>query len=45
MELLLLGGGVVAMGITGGRLLSVGFVLLVAMHYAASWSRVQWLIG
>ena len=45
IELTILGGGAFALGITGGRLLGVGFAVLVAMHYAASWNRVQWLIG
>lgn len=45
IELMILGGGAFALSITGGRLLGVGFALVVTIHYAASWSRVQWLIS
>lgn len=45
IELLVLGGGAIAMGIATSGTLGVGFALLVAIHYATSWNRVQWLIG
>jgi hypothetical protein len=45
IELLVLGGGAIALGIATSRPLGVGFALLVAVQYAASWTRVQWLIG
>ncbi len=45
IELLILGGGAVAVGITAGLTLGIGLALLVAIQYATSWNRVQWLIG
>ncbi len=45
IELAILGGGALALGIAAGRIYGVGFALLVVIHYAASWSRVQWLVG
>ena len=45
IELTILGGGAVAIGIVGGRIAGIGFAVLVLVQYATSWSRVQWLIS
>ncbi len=45
IELLVLGGGALALGIAASRPVGVGFALLVAIQYATSWTRVQWLIS
>jgi hypothetical protein len=45
IELTILGGGAVAIGIVGGRLAGIGFAVLVLVQYATSWSRVQWLMS
>jgi len=45
IELTILGGGAVAIGIVGGRIAWIGFAVLILVHYAASWSRIQWLIS
>jgi hypothetical protein len=45
IELTILGGGAVAIGIVGGRIAGIGFAVLILVHYAASWSRIQWLIS
>ena len=43
IELTILGGGAVAIGIVWGPIAGVGFAVLILAHYAASWSRIQWL--
>jgi len=43
IELTILGGGAVAIGMVGGRIAGIGFAVLVLVQYATSWSRVQWL--
>jgi hypothetical protein len=45
IELIILGGGAVAIGIVGGPLAGIGFAVLILFHYAASWSRIQWLMS
>lgn len=45
IQLMILSGGAIAVRVAGGRVFGVGFALLVVVHYAASWSRVKWLIG
>lgn len=45
IELTILVGGAVAIGIVGGPIAGIGFALLVLLQYATSWSRVQWLIS
>jgi len=43
VEFLVLGGGAVALGYTAGSIFGISFAALTAVHYAASWKRVQWL--
>jgi hypothetical protein len=43
IEFLVLGGGVLAVALAGRRDLSLVFVALIAVHYAASTSRLEWL--
>lgn len=43
IELAILGGGAVAIGIVGGPIAGIGFAVLVLVQYATSWSRVRWL--
>jgi len=45
IELLILGVGTLALGIVWGRFLSIGVAVLIALHYAASWSRIRWLVN
>ena len=45
IELTILGGGAVAIGIVAGRVAGIGFAVLILVHYAASWSRIQWLMS
>jgi len=45
IELTILGGGAVAIGIVGGPLAGIGFAVLILFHYATSWSRIQWLMS
>jgi hypothetical protein len=45
IELTILGGGAVAIGIVAGRIAGIGFAVLILVHYAASWSRIQWLMS
>jgi len=45
IELTILGGGAVAIGIVGGPISGIGFGVLILVHYFASWSRIQWLIS
>ena len=44
IELLILGGGALAVAVAGQRDFGVLFALLIAAHYAASWSRLEWLV-
>jgi hypothetical protein len=44
VELLVLGGGALAFALSGRSTVAIGFAVLVAVHYAASTSRVEWLI-
>jgi len=45
IELTILGGGAVAIGIVWGPIAGIGFAVLILVHYVASWSRIQWLIS
>lgn len=45
IELTILGGGAVAIGIVAGRIAGIVFAVLILVHYAASWSRIQWLMS
>jgi hypothetical protein len=44
IELLILGGGAVALGLIGQPVIGIGFAVLIAAQYVTSWSRVQWLV-
>jgi len=44
IELLILGGGAAAITFAGRREIGIVFALLIAVHYAASTSRVEWLV-
>ena len=44
IEILILGGGAFAVALAGQRNLAIGFAILIAAHYATSWSRIEWLI-
>ena len=44
IELFILGGGAVAVAVAGKRTLALVFAFVIAAHYAASWSRIEWLI-
>jgi len=44
IELAILGGGVAAVAFAGRRDLGIVFALVIAAHYAASRSRLEWLI-
>lgn len=44
IELLVLGGGVTAIALVGRRDIGIVFALLITVHYAASWSRLEWLV-
>ncbi len=44
IELIVLGAGAAAIGIAWNPVLGVGFAVLVAIHYAASMSRIRWLL-
>ena len=44
VELLVLGGGALAIALSGRSTVAIGFAVLVAVHYAASTSRIEWLI-
>jgi hypothetical protein len=44
IEMLVLGGGAAALVIAGRPYLGIAFTVLVAAHYLASWSRVEWLL-
>ena len=45
IELLILGGAAVAITFAAHRDIGIAFAVLVAVHYAASWSRVEWLVA
>jgi len=45
IEFLILGAGTVALGIVWGRNLGIGVAMLLALHYAASWRRIRWLLS
>jgi hypothetical protein len=45
IELTILGGGAVAIGVVWGPIAGVGFAVLILAHYVASWSRIQWLVS
>ncbi|MFW2383150.1 MAG: YrdB family protein [Acidimicrobiales bacterium] len=44
IELVILGAGAAAIGLAGQRDLGIAFAALVAFHYAASMSRLEWLV-
>jgi hypothetical protein len=44
VELLVLGGGALAIALSGQSTVAIGFAVLVAVHYAASTSRIDWLV-
>ena len=44
IELLILGGGAAAITFAGRRDIGIVFALLIAFHYAASTSRIEWLV-
>lgn len=44
IELIVLGGGVAGLFIAGQRNIGIVVNVLVVLHYAASWSRIQWLL-
>ncbi len=43
IELVILCGGAVALGLAAGRVFGLGLAVLIAVQYATSWSRVRWL--
>ena len=45
IELIILGAGAFAVGYTMGSTVGISYALLVAIHYAASWSRVRWMLA
>jgi len=44
IEAVILGGGAAAMAFAGRRDIGTVFALLVAFHYAASTTRIEWLV-
>jgi hypothetical protein len=44
IELFVLGGGAIAIGIAWSPILGIVFAVLVAVHYLASLNRVRWLL-
>jgi hypothetical protein len=44
IELAVLGGGAAALAIAGRRDIGIAFAVLIAVHYAASWTRIEWLV-
>ena len=44
IELVILGGGAAAIALAGRRDLGIAFVALILFHYAASTSRIEWLV-
>jgi len=45
IELLILGVGALALGAVWSSGLGIAVAVLIALHYAASWSRVRWLLN
>jgi len=45
IELLILGAGTFALGAVWSSSLGIAVAVLIALHYAASWSRVRWLLN
>jgi len=45
IELLILGAGAFALGAVWGSGLGIAVAVLIALHYAVSWSRVRWLLN
>jgi len=44
IELTILGAGATAVALVGRRDIGIVLGVLIAAHYAASWSRIEWLI-
>jgi hypothetical protein len=44
IEIIILGGGAAAVAFAGRREIGVAFSVLIVAHYAASWSRLEWLV-
>jgi hypothetical protein len=44
IELIVLGGGATAVALAGRRDVGIMLAVLIVAHYAASWSRVEWLV-
>ena len=44
IEVLVLGGGAATVALAGNRSLAIAFGALIVVHYATSWSRLEWLI-
>jgi hypothetical protein len=44
LELLVLGGGTIAIAVAGRPDVALGLAVLIVVHYVASWSRVAWLV-
>jgi hypothetical protein len=44
IELLILGGGAAAFALAGRSEIAIVFAVLIAVHYATSMSRLQWLV-
>jgi len=45
IEFVILGGGVAAMAIAGRPTIALVLAVLIVVHYAVAWRRVQWLIA
>lgn len=45
IEILILGAGAFALGAVWGSGLGIAVAVSIALHYAASWSRVRWLLN
>jgi len=44
IELAILGGGAAAFAIAQRPAIAIGVAVLIVIHYATSWSRIEWLI-
>ena len=44
IELAILGAGAIAFALAGRGDIGIGFAVVIALHYAASWPRLQWLL-
>jgi len=44
IELIVLGGGVAGLFLAGQPNIGIVVAVLIVLHYAASWSRLQWLL-